>query len=378
MGSGIILLPSLLYDIVNNYSLFIWIIISVLGLAFAFIFGKLAVLYPGASGVSSATKSALGKKYQLLTSFYLIFAVFFGPVAVVLIGADFLKEYFINTNTAFLAFILYFVTYLMLLLKIDFLGKIMLVITSVITIIFLFSSINILLNLNEFHFILPIFNLKDIGYSFLLAFWAIVGWEVIGNYSSEVKSKSTITNAVLFSALTVTLVYILLASAIVFGNFEQNLNENFKLIWIIEPLLGSFSKIILVLMSVLLCMGTLVLFVGGVARLISSLNLSTYSSKHLKTGSPYGALNLLGLVHIIVLYLVYIEFFTKANLVAFADGFFIANAIIGLITAIKIFENSILKVFAYILLVIFFIILLFSNIYILFAILALFLYTYNK
>ena len=378
MGSGIILLPSLLYDIVNNYSLFIWIIISVLGLAFAFIFGKLAVLYPGASGVSSATKSALGKKYQLLTSFYLIFAVFFGPVAVVLIGADFLKEYFINTNTAFLAFILYFVTYLMLLLKIDFLGKIMLVITSVITIIFLFSSINILLNLNEFHFILPIFNLKDIGYSFLLAFWAIVGWEVIGNYSSEVKSKSTITNAVLFSALTVTLVYILLASAIVFGNFEQNLNENFKLIWIIEPLLGSFSKIILVLMSVLLCMGTLVLFVGGVARLISSLNLSTYSSRHLKTGSPYGALNLLGLVHIIVLYLVYIEFFTKANLVALADGFFIANAIIGLITAIKIFENSILKVFAYILLVIFFIILLFSNIYILFAILALFLYTYNK
>jgi len=378
MGSGIILLPSLLYDIVNNYSLFIWIIISVLGLAFAFIFGKLAVLYPGASGVSSATKSALGKKYQLLTSFYLIFAVFFGPVAVVLIGADFLKEYFINTNTAFLAFILYFVTYLMLLLKIDFLGKIMLVITSVITIIFLFSSINILLNLNEFHFILPIFNLKDIGYSFLLAFWAIVGWEVIGNYSSEVKSKSTITNAVLFSALTVTLVYILLASAIVFGNFEQNLNENFKLIWIIEPLLGSFSKIILVLMSVLLCMGTLVLFVGGVARLISSLNLSTYSSRRLKTGSPYGALNLLGLVHIIVLYLVYIEFFTKANLVALADGFFIANAIIGLITAIKIFENSILKVFAYILLVIFFIILLFSNIYILFAILALFLYTYNK
>lgn len=378
MGSGIILLPPLLYDIIQNYSLFIWVIISLLGLAFALIFGKLAILFKGEGGVSLATKSALGKKYQYLTSFYLILAVFFGPVAVVLIAADFMQLYFVSTNKVFLALIIYIFTYILLLFKIDIIGKIMLFVTSIITIILLISSINILLNVDKFIFTLPIFNTKDIGYSFLLVFWAIVGWEVIGNYSNDVKSSKTITNAVLFSAIIVGLVYILVSGAISFGSFEEKNIKSFELIWLIEPLFGNFSKIILLSISLLLCVGTLILFVGGVARLIASLKFNKLLSSHLTTGSPIGALSALGLIHLIVLFLVYKNIFNKAILVSFADGFFIANAMIGLITAIIIFKNGILKFMAFVLLAIFFAILQFSNIYILFVIFILFLYTYYK
>lgn len=378
LGSGVILLPPLLYNKIGNYSLIIWATILSFGFVFALIFGKLAILYPGDGGVSLATKNALGKKYQLLTSFYLICAVFFGPVAVLLIAAEFIKPYFPNTSLITLGFYVYLITYLLLLFRIDFIGKLMLIVSSAITIIFLISSINILLQTSSFSLVIPSLEFSQVGYSFLLVFWAIVGWEVIGNYSNEVKETKTLTKAVIFSAIIVSLVYILICLAILFGDFEKKGIEAFKLIWLIEPIFKSYSNLILSSISMILCVGTLILFVGGVARLISSLKLTTYTSKHLSNNTPIGALNLLSMIYIITLILVHFEVLSLDNLVAFADGFFIANAIIGLITAIVIFENSFLRYCSILLTFIFFIILLFSNIFILLLIVSLFIFTYLK
>ncbi|WP_072681263.1 APC family permease [Arcobacter sp. LA11] len=378
LGSGVILLPPLLYNMIGSFSLVIWASILILGFIFALIFGKLAILYPGDGGVSLATKAAMGKKYQLLTSFYLICAVFFGPVAVLLIAAEFIQEYFPNTSLVTLGFFIYLITYILLLIKINFLGKLMLIVTSAITLIFFISSINILLNTQDFTFSMPLVSLKEVGYSFLLIFWAIVGWEVIGNYSNEVDNTKTLTNAVIFSAIIVSLVYILITLAICFGEFENKTTENFKLVWLIEPIFGQFSSILLSSISTILCVGTLILFVGGVARLISSLELTKFTSKVTKTRVPIGALNFLSIIYMITLLLVYLNYLTLDNLVAFADGFFIANAIIGLITAIKLFEKGFLKTSAILLTLVFSIILLFSNIFILTTIIGLFIFTYIK
>ena len=159
--------------------------------------------------------------------------------------------------------------------------------------------------------------------------------------------------------------------------FSHN-DENFKLVWLIEPIFGSFSHIILSSISVILCIGTLILFVGGVSRLISYLAFTKYTSKHLRTGAPIGALNFLALIHIGMLILVYFNYLTLDNLVAFADGFFIANAIVGLLTAIILFDFGFLKISAIVLTLIFSAILLFSNIFILSVVIGLFCYTYFK
>jgi len=376
LGSGIILLPPLLYNNIQNNSLFIWIGICIFGFMFALIFGKLAILYKGDGGVSLATKEALGKKWQLLTSFYLIFAVLFGPVAVLLIAAEFLKIYFPLINVAIIGFCVYIITYILLIKEIDFIGKLMLIVTSISSIIFLVSSLNILNDVKSFDIVFPSIAYKEVGYSFLLTFWAIVGWEVIGNYSTDVKDSKTLTKAVIFSAIVVSVIYVLISSAIVFGNFSANQLSNFNLVYLLEPTFGNISSIILNIIAVVLCIGTLILFVGGVARLISSLNLSSYSSKKTKLNIPIGALNILSVNYIFVLTLVYFEILNISDLVTFADGFFIANAIIGLITAIKIFENGYLKYSSYLLLLIFFIILLNTNIFILSVIVLLFLFTY--
>ena len=376
LGSGLILLPPLLYNMVGNFSIIVWTIILTFGFLFALVFAKLAILYKGDGGVSLATKEALGKKYQLLTSFYLICAVFFGPVAVLIIAAQFIKPYFPNTSLELLGFYIYILTYLFLLIKISFLGKLMLIVSSVITLIFLISSINIIININEFNFALPKLSIGEFGHSLIIVFWSIVGWEVIGNYSKEVEKSKTLTNAVILSASIISLVYILTAIAICFGDFPKD--EEFKLVWIIESFFKGYSNAILATVSIILCIGTLILFVGGVARLISSLSLSTYTSKHLSNNIPIGALNLLSAIYILTLLLVYFDILTLNHLVAFADGFFIANAIIGLITAILLFKKGFLKNSAIVLSILFTIILLFSNIFILAIILGLLLFTYLK
>lgn len=341
LGSGLILLPPLLYNMIGNFSLVIWAVILSLGFVFALIFAKLAILYPGDGGVSLATKEAMGKKYQLLTSFYLICAVFFGPVAVLLIAAEFIQVYFPNSSLVELSFYIYLIIYCLLLIKIDFLGKLMLIVSSTITIIFLLSSIYVLFNINEFSFSFPNIETSQIGYSFVLAFWAIVGWEVIGNYSNEVKETNIISRSVVLSAIVVSLVYILVTLAICFGEFPKN--EEFKLVWIIKPLFGNISDLLLATISMILCIGTLILFVGGVARLISSLKLTIYTSKHLKNNTPIGALNFLSIIYIITLVLVSLDYLSLDNLVAFADAFFISNAIIGLITAVILFDRGFFK-----------------------------------
>jgi len=384
LGSGVILLPPLIYNMVGNYSLFIWLVILGLGFAFALIFGKLATLFPGEAGVSLATKEAMGLKYQQLTAFYLILAVFFGPVAVLLIAGDFIQSYFPNTDLVFLALGIYVITYALLLVKIDFLGKIMLIVSSTVAIIFLISSIYILSQTHEFSFVLPHVAIQKLGYSFLLIFWSIVGWEVIGNYSNDVKDIKTLKKAVVFSAIAVSIIYLLIALAVCFGDFPLKQTESFRLVWLIEPVFGSLSTLVLAIISLILCIGTLILFVGGVARLIFALSenksnfLTKKTAKNFKNGTPIGALNVLSIIYIITLYLIYIDMLTLDNLVAFADGFFIANAIIGLVTAIILFEKSFLRYAAFVLVIVFSAILLFSNLYILSSIFILFIYTYFK
>lgn len=378
LGSGLILLPPLLYNMVGNFSLIIWAIILSLGFIFALIFGQLAIMFPGDGGVSLATKEAMGKKYQLLTSFYLICAVFFGPVAVLIIAAKFIQDYFPNTALEVLGLFIYIITYALLLTKIDFIGKLMLVVSSTITLIFFASSITILLRVSHFELSLPILTFEEFGYSLLIIFWSIVGWEVIGNYSNEIEKTKTLTNSVKLSAIIISLVYILTTLAICFGDFEGKEGESFRLVWLIRPLFGNYADIILASISMILCIGTLILFVGGVARLISSLKLTSYTSSHLKNKTPIGALNFLSLIYIITLFLVFLDYLNLDDLVAFADGFFIANAVIGLITAIILFKKGFLRSSAILLAILFLMILLFSNIFILITILGLFLFTFFK
>lgn len=360
LGSGLVILPPLLYNETGNYSLIIWAAILGLGFLFALVFGKLSTLYPGEGGVSLATEAAMGTPFRKLTSFYLICAVLFGPVAVALIAGEFLQNLIPALSTIAAAVCIILITYGLLLLRLNFLGKLMLFISSIIAVIFAASSIAVLTGDIKSSLPLPEISVPELGHSFLVAFWAIVGWEVIGGYSKEVKSKTSFMRGVVVAAIVVSLIYVLVIAAICFGPFGTA-GEPFRSEQLIGVLFGGYSSNIVSAVSILLCLGTFILFGGSIARLISSLKLTKYTSTHTQSGTPIGALNTLFAINFCVLALVHFKIFTLKSLVAIADGFFLANALIGLVTAIILFENGGLRYIAMLLVVVFGGILCFSN-----------------
>lgn len=106
-------------------------------------------------------------------------------------------------------------------------------------------------------------------------------------------------------------------------------------------LFGANSAFVMGILGLVLCISTMLLFVGGVARSIAGLSsVQKYPvhllSKRLQNGAPFGAVLFLCAANGIVLFLVHLKIFTTENLVTLAEGFFIANAVIALLAAYKL------------------------------------------
>ncbi len=354
LGSGIILLPPIIYDLVGDLSIIVWFVILGLGFTFALVLGNLSIKFPGDEGVTNAVQAAFNTKLKYLTSYYLISAVLFGPVAVYLVGAQFIQPIF-GQDVNLLAFLMLLFTLFALLRPVHFLGTLSLIVTTIIGMILSLGSIVILFgHETEFSIDSP-FDMTLISRALLLAFWAIVGWEVVGNYSKEVKNpEQTIPKAVNISAVIISIIYLLVVSAIQFAS----LNHTNTITALIYPLFGVSSEFIIGILAMLLCLSTVLLFVGGVSRLISGLTSEHKGvlgllNRRLENGAPVGAIVFLCAINTIVLGLVYVKVFTTEDLVALADGFFIANATIALLAAYKLATTQIIRYTALLLSLIF-------------------------
>lgn len=354
LGSGIILLPPIVYDLTGNLSILVWFVILALGFAFALVLGNLSIKFPGDEGVTNAVQAAFSTKLKYLTSYYLISAVLFGPVPVYLIGAHFIQPLIgLDVNT--LAFSMLFFTFLALLRPVHFLGTLSLIVTTIIGIILSLGSIAILAGHETLVSFDSSFDIGLISKALLLAFWAIVGWEVVGNYSKEVRNpEQTIPKAVKISAVVISIIYLLVICAIQFASLKHT-NAITALIY---PLFGTSSEFVIGILAMLLCLSTVLLFVGGVARLISGLTSQNKGiigllSTRLQNGSPINATLFLCTINAVVLGLVAMNIFTLKDLVALADGFFIANATIALLAAYKLATTKTIRYTALFLSIIF-------------------------
>lgn len=354
LGSGIILLPPIIYDLAGNLSILVWFVVLMLGFAFALVLGNLSIKFPGDEGVTNAVQDAFSTKIKYLTSYYLISAVCFGPVAVYLVGAHFMQP-LLGLNVNILALFMLIFTLFALLRPVHFLGTLSLIVTTIIGIILSLGSIAILLGYETTFSLNASLDMALISRALLLSFWAIVGWEVVGNYSQEVKNPDkTIPKAVKISAAIISVIYLLVVCAIQFASLEHT-NAITALIY---PLFGSSSEWVMGILAMLLCLSTVLLFVGGISRLICGLTskyigLRGLLNRRLQNGSPVGATLFLCTINAIVLGLVYSNVFTTEDLVALADGFFIANATIALLAAYKLATTRTIRYTALLLAIIF-------------------------
>jgi len=358
LGSGIIILPPLVYQVAGNQALAAWILIVGLSFFFAVIFGRLSILFPGDAGVARAIEEAFGSRVKKLTSFYLIGAVLFGPVAVLLTAAKYLLPIY-NMAEPLLALPILLICTGLLLRQVTSIGRISFILSTLVAVCLFSGGASVLL----FHrtaeaATLGSFSLPQFGYGLLLLFWTMVGWEVVGNYSGDVRDpETTIPRAVIFSVCIMAVVSLTVAAAVQMISPEMIRGETVSITDLIRPLFGSSSDVIMAALVASLCITSYLLFTGGVARLAASLAgegyLPAILARKSTTRAPFIAILIFALFHLAVLAAVYFHFADVEQLVAVADGFFIANALIGILTAIRLLQSRILRIAARLLALIF-------------------------
>jgi APA family basic amino acid/polyamine antiporter len=366
LGSGIIILPPAIYEISGNWSFFAWILIVMVSFLFAYIFGFLSIKFPGDAGVADAVKHVFGEDMKKLTSFYLIGAVCFGPVAVLITAGEYINSVFPGVAPYLAGFFILIFNLLLLTREISFIGKAAFLLSSISAITLLAGGISTLLFNRREVLIIPDFDPGSFGYSLLLLFWTIVGWEIIGNYSKDVeKPEKTIKKAVIISALVIASVCLSVSSAIQWMHPDIIAGKKISVSLLLSTMFGSKGEFFMSFLVIALCITTYLLFVGGVARLINSLAsdriLPLILTKKSNNGSPVTALILLGSIHFIFLVSSSHGFYNVKSLIALADGFFISNALIGILAAYKLINNRLLKYLTALLALFFLIILFFSS-----------------
>lgn len=365
LGSGIVLLPPMVYETAGDWAILAWGLIMVVSFFFAFLFGQLSVQFPGDAGVANAVEYAFGIHIKRLTALFLIGAVCFGPVAVLTVAAKYIHPLH-EIPLEIIEGGLLIVGTGLLLKNVTSVGRIAFVISTSVAGVLFVSSIYSLAMYPKRQLLETSFSLSNFGYSLLLLFWILVGWEIIGNYSAEIHHPAkTIPRAVMYSATTIMVVSLTVAAGIQWINPTAVGVEQVSVTMIILPLFGRLSVLFMSIITASLCMTTYMLVLGGVSRLIASQAeahlFPAILGKRSTQQVPIAALLALVGIHSLVFAALALDWFTLEQIVAVANGFFLSNALCGLLAAIRIFPGRFMKIVATLLACMFVVILLFSS-----------------
>lgn len=346
LGSGIVLLPPLAYSLIGSWSIFAWIIIMIMGAIFAYVFIFLSLKSPGNEGVAIAVKKSLGGFWSEITSNFITTAVCFGPVAVLITAASFLKNFsiFSNMRVETIEILLEIICAFILISGIKTFSKITLILTSLTAVILFSGSLYTLLFASNIHLSQTPFSFSKFGYTLLLLFWAITGWEVVGNYIEDiVNPKKTLIKSMTISLIVIISLYMFVAFSI-----QNTVSQKYNIMAIMTPLFGSFAVTIICIIAPGLCICTYLMIIGGVSRMTAKRaqnnKLPSYLAYLNKNGSPVNAIITLVAIHFFIILLLITGILSLDKLVTCANVFFLSNAIIGLAAGFKLLDDIKLRI----------------------------------
>ncbi len=349
LGSGIVVLPTLAYEALRDYAMFAWILVMLLGAGFAYVFTRMSMMVSTNEGVSRLIGEALGIRFRELSANYLTAAVCFGPVAVVKTAAGFTQGMLPEgaLPPLVISFLFMAVTVLILMSGIRIMGSVTLVLSSLTACILTAGGVYSLVTQGASALPAGLPDLLTLGSTLLILFWAIIGWEVIGNYVEDVVSpKRTLMRAMKGSVVTVTLVYLVVTYALqssprVTGGLDASLNA------IMAPLFGGAAPYLLGAVALALCYCTILMVLGAVTRQMAARagegRLPAIFKQKPGGRAPVKAILALSAVHCVLIVLLESNIVSLSFLVGIANTFFIGNALLGLAGAFKCMKGAWLK-----------------------------------
>ena len=349
LGSGVILLPPLALERAGSASFFAWMVTLVLMGIFAGVSATLALHFPGSEGLTLAVGSAFGEEYRNLCGWLLVGAICFGPPAVLLLAGNFLWEIFPFLGSNIPGALLFLgLCAVLLRCRISFAGTLSLICSTLIGAGLLWGSLSVLLSPEmgrEIAFNLPA--PKVFGETLVLLFWSIIGWEILGNYTLEIENPGkTIPLATGIAFGGICAIYLSIAGALPrtlsYGKAFPSMTD------LLVPLFGKIAPLLLGSFGILLCLCTYIMVVGGVARLGASMaekgELPKFLARKNPEGVPLGAATTLSCVHGLWIGLSYFSVLDITALVGIANGLFLLNSLLVVLSAIRLLEHPAIRI----------------------------------
>ena len=350
LGSGIVVLPSMAYEALRGYAMFAWILVMLLGAGFAYVFTRMSMMVSTNEGVSHLIGEALGLRFRELSANFLTAAVCFGPVAVVKTASGFVQGMLPQGALPPLAvsFAFLLVTVLILMSGIRIMGNVTLILSSLTACILVAGGAYSLFANGASALPAGMPGMQTLGSTILILFWAIIGWEVIGNYVEDVMNpRRTLMRAMKGSVITVTLVYLVVTYALqsspqVVNGIDVSLNA------IMAPLFGAVAPYLLGAVALALCFCTILLVLGAVTRQMAARaetgRLPAFFKQKPGGRAPVKAILALAAVHCVLIVLLESNLVSLSFVVGIANTFFIGNALLGLVGAFKCMKGAWLRV----------------------------------
>jgi APA family basic amino acid/polyamine antiporter len=346
LGSGIIILPPLAIEVAGPWALPAWGATMLFGAAFAYIFARVGTLFPGEGGAADAVARAFGPWPRDLGAYALAGAALFGPAAVMLTVANYLPPGLLPDTPAAhgaAAAAVQVGSALLLAGGLRTMSRVTTVLAVSATCLLLAGAAVTLAfhrSPEAVHALLapPPLSVPTL-YTLLLLFFAVVGWEVVGNYGAEVRDpRRTMVRAAVLAGLVVGLVSLAVAAGLQLGDFPEGAGHGVA--GLLQPLFGPAAPWIMAALVAALCVTTYLMFVGAVVRLVAHLarqgGLPAWVDRRNGRGVPVTVLAVYTLVHLGQLALVSLGALDMADILAIADGFFLVNALLGALAAAKL------------------------------------------
>lgn len=343
LGSGIILLPPLAYARLGDQAVWAWLAVLALGAGFAAVFIQMALQAKTDAGIATLVAREWGPLWGELASNYLTGAVVFGAVPVLLTAGRLWPAELSLGLGPFVPFVLLALTVGLLLAGLTTVSRLSLVLSSVTALALVSSAIVGVVGAGVPVWPAPVADLSVLGPTLLILFWAVVGWEVVGNYSSQVREpQKTIPQAGLVSLGAVTLVY--LSTTIALQTLAPGSPNPPSVTTVLTPLLGSAAPVVAGLLAGGLCQVSVLMFMGAVTRLSAHRaregTLPRWLAAKTPGATPRRAILVLGLTSSVLLGLVEVQVVDLEGLVSVANLFFLGNALLGLAAAWKILKAA--------------------------------------